>query len=128
MQFIGFLSVLAALVTPVTPAATAPTHSPVAVSGCSIDSTRAALTTNGDALETLGRQVHIKFVNTGSEPIQAVTFDVAENGTVTRIRDVGHFAQGATISHYFRQGLLPESGSPSCRVASVEYENGTTMM
>ena len=128
MQFIGFLSVLAALVTPATPAATASAHSPVAVSGCSIGSTHAALTANGDAFETLGSQVHIKFVNTGSDPIRAVTFNVAENGKITQIRDVGHFVPGVTISHYFPQGTLPDNGSTSCRVASVEYANGTTTM
>jgi hypothetical protein len=127
MSFIASVAVLFAAVTvPVATATTAYTNVPISITRCS----SANITGSGSYGDApteliLGSRLELRFVNTGSKPISAVTFDVNEDGHVEQIKDVGNFSPGVQIAHYFQEGLLSPSGSAECRVASVEYSDGS---
>ncbi len=97
---------------------------PVNIATCSVDPI--VMVTSGDTTtqEIIGTQVHISFVNTGSQPISSVAFAVNEDGKTRTILDRGTFSPGVAISHYWRGDR--DLTDVSCSVNSILFADGTS--
>jgi hypothetical protein len=97
---------------------------PITIATCAVDPI--VFQTSGDVTtqEIIGRQVHISFVNTGSQPISSVAFAVNQDGKTSTILDRGTFSPGIPISHYWRGDR--EAEDVSCSVEAVLFADGTS--
>jgi len=97
---------------------------PIDIAACAVDPIVTQTSGDVSTSETIGTQIHITFINHGSQPVSSVAFAVEEDGTTATIVDRGTFAPGIPISHYWRGERT--LGQVSCSVNSVLFADGTS--
>jgi len=69
--------------------------------------------------------LRLSFLNTDDTAATQVTFDVAHDGTHTKVIDRGRFSRGVAIDHLFEDVTGPSgSGRAECSVAAVTFADG----
>jgi hypothetical protein len=119
------LSIIAAAGALAMPQAGISTSAPVLVSTCSVSDLydSAGMAEFGTPI-TL-RLLRLSFLNTDDTAATQVTFDIAHDGTHTKVIDRGRFSRGVAIDHLFDDVTAPNgSGRAQCSVAAVTFADG----
>jgi hypothetical protein len=95
------------------------TQSPVHVAKCNVWGPQVSFNDDGVPKSTGGYDLHVRFVNDGTQAIRRIVFALNDG---TRVVDAGKFVPGVTIDHLLR--TQPNSAD-TCSVASVTFADGT---
>jgi hypothetical protein len=102
------------------------TNGPVAVTSCNAQTQAAASSVPFVTPSFADGDVHLSFKNTSAVPATNVEFLLSYNGTQQRVDAAGTFAQGTRIDKDAAIAPFVGAGDVTCRVAKVEFSDGTS--